>query len=215
MTGTRIPTAVDTVADSYLDDWAVLDPSVATYFGIPGHDDRLPALTPEWYASVSELRRHTLSALESAVPVDANDRITVAALREELGVREELRAAGVEESDLKNIASPLQNIRDTFDLMPLATLEDWETVATRLRAVPDAVDGYVESLRFAAKRGDVVARRQVSAGIAQSNDNVGPEGFFANFARTAALEGHGEIPAALRADLAVAAQHASDGYARL
>jgi uncharacterized protein (DUF885 family) len=221
MTGTRIPTAVDTIADSYLDDSADLDPSLATYFGIPGHDDRLPALTPDWYASVSDLRRRTLAALDAAVSVDTNDRITVAALREELGLREEIRAAGAEESDLKNIASPLQSIRDTFDLTPVATVEDWETVAKRLRAVPDAMDGYISSLRFAAKRGDVVARRQVAAGIEQSKDNVGPDGFFATFAREAKLHGGDEfsrddaIAPALKADLERAAEQASDGYARL
>ena len=91
MTDTPIPTAVDTVADSYLDEYAALDPITATGLGI-------------------------MAALAAAEPTGANDGVTVAALRETLTVEEELRATGAEESNLRNIASPGQEIRDTFDL---------------------------------------------------------------------------------------------------
>ena len=215
MTTNRTPTAVDRVADTYVDEWAALDPIVATYVGVAGHDAELPDFTPAWRESVSALRRKTLATLASATPVDANDRITVAALRETLELEEELRDAGTEESDLKNIASPLQTIRDIFDLTPTATADDWATVATRLGAVPTAVAGYIESLRLAAARGDVCARRQVRAGIKQSTDNVGPDGFFATFARDAATEAGDALPATLRADLERVAGAASSAYAGL
>jgi uncharacterized protein (DUF885 family) len=215
MTDTRIPTAVDTVADSYLDDWAELDPMMATYLGIPGHDARLPELSPDWLAARSALRQRTLSALAAAEPSDANDQVTVAALREALTVEEELRAVGVEESNLKNIASPAQEIRDIFDLTPSATVDDWATVAARLNAVPTAVAGYIESLRLAASRGDVSARRQVQACITQGADNVGADGFFAKFAREAAACDGAELPASVRADLERTAAGAAQAYERL
>ncbi|MCU1657756.1 MAG: hypothetical protein JWO57_2412 [Pseudonocardiales bacterium] len=215
MTETRIPTAVDSVADKYLDEWTALDPLVATYLGIAGHDHELPDLSPDWLASVSALRRSTLAALDAAEPSDANDRITVAALREELTVAEELRAAGAEEPDLKNIASPLQNVRDIFDITPTNSSDDWATIATRLRAVPTAITGYIESLRFAAGRDDVAARRQVEAGIKQSEDNVGPDGFFATFAHGARPDDGGELPSSLRADLEHGADEAAEAYTRL
>ena len=41
------PRAVDALADHYVEDYAALDPIAATYFGIPGHDDELPDLTPD------------------------------------------------------------------------------------------------------------------------------------------------------------------------
>ena len=211
----RTPTPVDTIADAYLDDWAALDPAMATYLGIAGHDDRLPEMTPDWYQARSDLRRRALGALAAAQPADTNDRITIAAMQEQLGVEEELRAAGVEESDLKNIASPLQIIRDTFDLTPSATVADWETVAVRLAAVPAAVDAYVSSLRFAAERGSVRPARQVRAGIEQSHDNVGPDGFFLSYARDAKTADGAELPEALRTDLDRAAGRASDAYQQL
>src|SRR5438128_4114601 len=114
MTSTRIPTAVDTVVDTYLDSWTTLDPIIATYVGIAGHDEELPGLDPDWLQARSQLRRTAVRDLAAATPVDANDRITVAALTEEIEAAEALRAAGVEESDIKNIDSPVQHVRDVF-----------------------------------------------------------------------------------------------------
>ncbi len=48
----------------------------------------------------------------------------------------------------------------------------------------------------------------------QCADNVGPDGFFARFARDASVADH-ELPASLRADLERAAQAASESYAQL
>jgi uncharacterized protein (DUF885 family) len=188
---------------------------MATYFGITGHDDRLPEMTPDWYQTRSDLRRRALTALAGAEPADANDRITVAAMHEQLGVEEELRAAGVEESDLKNIASPLQIIRDTFDLTPSATVDDWQTVAKRLAAVPAAVQAYISSLEYAARRGSVRPVRQVRAGIEQSRDNVGPDGFFQTYVRDAQTADGTTLPESLRNDLDRAGQQASDAYEQL
>jgi len=214
MTEPRTPTDVDAVAEQHLDEWAAHDPIVATHLGIPGHDAELPALTPDHFAQGSALRLRTLAALRAAAPADATDRITVAALREELEVHEELRAAGAEESDLKNIASPVQTLRDVFDIMPTATVDDWATIAARMTAIDATIDGYVESLRFAARQGHVSPRRQVEAAVTQSGDNIGLDGFFQRFAREAAA-GKAELPESLRADLARAAASASDAYARL
>jgi uncharacterized protein (DUF885 family) len=215
MTETRTPTAVDALADTFLDEAAALNPIDATFMGITDFDDRLPDYTPEWWQSVSEHRRRTLAALDAATPTDPTDRITVAALREELTVREALRDAGQDESTLNVIHSPVQSIRDVFDLTPITTLADWGTVERRLRAIPAAVDGYIESLRFAAARGQVRPRRQVAACAAQCADNVGPDGFFATFTGSAAPAEGGSLPDALRADLQAAARDASTAYERL
>lgn len=102
MTEPRTPTAVDNVADGYLDTAAVHDPMFATYVGLAGHDAELPALDPDWFAQRSEHRRTAMQALDAAEPVDANDRITAAALRQQLEIEEELRAMGVEEPNLNN-----------------------------------------------------------------------------------------------------------------
>jgi uncharacterized protein (DUF885 family) len=209
MSQPRTPTPVDTLADGFLDDYAALDPSAATTWGIAGHDHRLPDFSPEWHAEISDLRTRTLRALDQVAPTDATDRVTVAALRDQLEVAEQLRAAGTEESQLNNLASPVQIIREVFDLMPTSTPDDWTTVAERMAAVPAAVFGYIGSLRWAAERDRVSPVRQVRAAAAQCADNVGPDGFFAQLAARA------EVTGPLRADLDRAAVLASDAYVEL
>jgi uncharacterized protein (DUF885 family) len=215
MPDARTPTAVDAVADRYVDEHAALDPVDATYFGIAGHDHELPDYSPDWWQAVSDNRQRTLAALAGVEPVDRTDRITVRALREELETREELRAIGDNESNLSVIFSPLQLIRDVFDLTPTDTVDQWHVVATRLKAVPASVDGYISSLRYAAERGNVRPARQVRAGAAQCADNVGPDGFFAKFAAGAAPASGGSLPDSLRADLESGARGASDAFERL
>jgi len=199
----RTPTAVDLIADGYLQLAAALNPAEATEVGITEFDDRLPDYTPEWFEQVSELRRRTLAELATVECVDGTDRITVAALRDQLQVREELRAAGCEESALKNVGSPLQEIRDVFDVTPTDTAEQWAVAASRLAAVPAAIDGYIASLRFAARHGHVAPRRQVDAGIRQCAEHIGTRGSFA------------ELAARAPADLTQSARAASEAYERL
>jgi uncharacterized protein (DUF885 family) len=212
MTESRTPTDVDAVADAYLDDAVALNPIEATNIGVAGHDARLPDYTPDWHAQRSQLRRQTLAQLAATSPVDANDRITVAALREELTVAEALRDLGAEESELRNTFSPLQNIRDVFDVTPANTVDDWEIIAQRLAAVPRSVDGYIESLRFAAGRGHVSARRQVLAGVKQCGDIAGPDGYFARFARRARTKDGTPLADSVRADVERRAHMAATAY---
>jgi uncharacterized protein (DUF885 family) len=80
--------------------------------------------------------------------------------------------------------------------------------------MPAAIDGYLQSLRLAASRGDVAPRRQVEACITQSEANLGADGFFATFVAGAA--GHAaDLPASLRADLERGVAAAQDGYQQL
>jgi uncharacterized protein (DUF885 family) len=205
---THNETDVDRLADSFLDESAALNPLAATYWGISGHDDRMPDLSPDGLEENSQLRRRTLAALEAVTPLNANDRITVAALREELTLAEELRATGAEESSLNNLESPVQSLRDIFDLMATDTAEDWGVIARRLSALPGAMDGYVASLRQAAAGGRISPRRQVRAGITQA-DKV--DDYFRQLLDSAP----DDLPATLRADLDRAAGRAVDAYTGL
>jgi uncharacterized protein (DUF885 family) len=211
MTATRAATAVDRVADDYLDEWVALDPFVATALGIAGHDAEVPDLSPDGLAGLSALRQRTLRALAAAEPVDAQDRITTAALSEVLTVEEELRAAGAEESNVRNIASPVQVARESFDLMATDSVDDWSVIAARMGRLPEALAGYTASLRLAAARGEVSARRQVEAAATQSSRNCGPDGFFAKLAATAPAD----LPASVRDDLDSGVRAAGEAYGEL
>jgi uncharacterized protein (DUF885 family) len=209
--GLRRATAVDAIMERYVDDHSALNPVAATTFGISGHDTELPDLSPDGLAEISAVRRRTLAALSDAAPDDAVDEVTVAAAREQLEVAELIRATGAEESCLNNIESPVQNIRQVFDLMATSTEDDWAAVATRLGRVPDTIDGYIGSLRFAAARGDISPQRQVAAAVTQSRANTGADGFFAALANGAPEE----ISPGVRADLDRGARQAAEAYETL
>src|SRR5699024_7641809 len=129
------------------------------------------------------------SDLDEVEPVDDIDRITQHAMRERIGLEIELAEAGEDLADLNVIASPVQYIREVFDLMPTSTPEDWETVAARMQAVPGAVAGYIASLRLAAERGQVAPVRQVEACIAESEELAGETSFWRTFAAGASVGG--------------------------
>jgi uncharacterized protein (DUF885 family) len=215
----RPRTAIDTIADAHLDAELALDPIAATAMGTPGFETELTDYSPAAHAERSALRKKTLAALEDAQPVDDVDRVTVAALRERLGLEEELYAAGTDEASLNVIASPLQSMRSVYDLMAKNTADDWATIAVRLAKTPEAVASYVESLRVAAARGDVAAQRQVERCIDQATTFAAPDGFFSDLARGARLEGapegSDELPESLQKDLRSATEVASDAYRRL
>ena len=81
------------------------------------------------------------------------DAVTLDAMRERLGLQLEIHESGWDEAELNNIASPAQDIRAIFDLMPTDTAQDWEHIAGRALNVPGAIDGYIESLRQARDAG--------------------------------------------------------------
>lgn len=208
---TRTPTPVDALAEEFLAADAELDPIGATNIGLAGYDALMPDLSPTGLGRRAELTKQTLARLDQAQPVDDTDRVTIEAMRERLEVAAELDELGLRLSELNNIASPVQTLRAVFDLMPTDTADDWSTVSRRLSAVPAAIDGYIESLRLAASNGQVSPVRQVRAAIAQSEANLGEQGFFAQLVGRA---GTG-IPDALRADLDRASHAAQAGYQTL
>jgi uncharacterized protein (DUF885 family) len=171
-------TDVDRIANGYLDALAELSPITATYLGIAGHDEDLDDFSPSGHAAQSALRATTLGALAQATAVDDIDRVTVAAMNERLGLAEETYAAGLDEMSLNVLASPLQAIRDVFDLMPTSTVANWTTITVRMTKVPAALDSYVESLRAAARRGSVSPKRQVEACAEQCDRLTARGGYF-------------------------------------
>jgi uncharacterized protein (DUF885 family) len=211
----RASTAVDALAERYFDAASQLDPLQATIGGLTDYDDRMPDLSPAGLARRDELARQTLQQLAEATPADEVDKVTIAALRERLELQRELYALGVPPASSLNItSSPVQDIRDVFDLMLTDSVEHWTTNSARLNALPAAVDGYVSSLRLAAKNGIVPPKRQVRGCIQQCEANLGSDGWFARYAREASIDA-APLPAELQAELTQAAAGAEQAYRRL
>ncbi|WP_438855550.1 DUF885 domain-containing protein [Agromyces sp. M3QZ16-3] len=207
----RTPTDVDRIAEEWVDTVVRLNPNVGTYIGRTDQDHRLPDFSPDGHEARVAAARATRAALQAAGPVDDVDRITVADLGGELGLDLEADAAGLHLRDLNVIASPAQEIREVFDLMPTAAEEDWARISTRLGAVAGALDGYVQTLRLGIERGIVPAARQVHEVAVQAQRHARPDGFFAAFVGGAGAAA-GE---ALRRDLDAGAAEAASAYGRL
>src|SRR3954468_22107938 len=209
----RPPSPLDTLADRYVDEYAAADPVVATYIGVPGHDDEWPDLTLDGHAQLADRVRRTRAEAAALTPVDRRDEVARAAMLERLGAELERHEAGLAQSDLNTSASPLQMFRMIFDLMPTETEEHWATIGRRLTAMPAALDGYASGLRTAAVGGHVSAARQVRLAAGLARDWAGTParpGFFAALVQGAPAVG------ALRADLdrsAAAAAGALLGFA--
>ncbi|WP_432483860.1 DUF885 domain-containing protein [Kineococcus esterisolvens] len=213
-TSPRRPTALDAIAEDHFAALLRLQPALALSVGAPDPAPGLGDRSPAGLAELAGLARTTLAAVDAAPVTDDVDRVTAAALRERLGVELELHEAGEDLGELNVIASPVQDLRMVFDLVPTGSGDDWADVARRLASVPGAVDGYVESLRAAAARGRVAARRQVEACAAEAASHAAGDGFFGAFAASAAVDG-APLEGALAADVARGAGDAAQAYGRL
>ncbi|WP_243694995.1 DUF885 domain-containing protein [Labedella populi] len=210
----RTPSAIDAVAEDWVATLAELDPLVAVWIGgmadSGGYGDFSPSGREDYVAAASR----TIAALDALPATDSVDEVTKADLRASLALDIEEFEAGLHLRDLNVIASPAQGIREVFDLMPTSTVDDWETVSTRLGNVSGAIDGYIESLREGIRRGVVPAKRQVREVFEQAKKLADGDGFFAGLAANATPE-DGQLPASLANELTRRAGEASVAYQEL
>jgi len=207
----RTPTPVDQIAEQWVDTLVDLDPTVGTYIGRSRDGSGFADYSPDGHARYVQAATETITALDAAPIIDAIDEVTRTDLRSTLALDLESSAAQLHLRDLNVIASPAQEIREVFDLMPTGTVADWSNISARLQAVPDAVNGYIDTLRVGIERGVTPARRQVLEVLAQARRNAANDGFFSHFVADAALD-TGSLPASLANDLGAGARKAASVY---
>jgi uncharacterized protein (DUF885 family) len=192
---------INELADRYVDELAELHPIAATYLGIPGHDHRLPDMSPAGYDAIADHARRTLAALDAATLDDEAERVAKEAMAERLGLELERYDAGHETSKLNVLSSGLHSVRMVFDLMPLGSEEAAGNVAARLDAVPRALRQYRETLLDAASRGHVSARHQMIEVAKQCDIWTDPDGdnFWPGLVRR--VVDSGDLPATLVSQL--------------
>ncbi|MEV1054663.1 DUF885 domain-containing protein [Streptomyces sp. NPDC049887] len=176
------------VADAYVDALIALDPITGTYLGVPESAGRLPDFSPAGREALAELARATLVRLDEAekLPGAGSDaeRRCGRLLRERLSA--ELAVHDAEEGlrTVSNLRSPAHSVRNVFTVMPTASKEDWTAVAERLRAVPDALEGYRASLALGLERKLPAGPRPTAAFITQLDEWTGGSdgpGWFEDF----------------------------------
>jgi uncharacterized protein (DUF885 family) len=208
----RPQTPIDGIAERWVDELVDLDPTTATWIGREGRTGEYGDYSPAGQERRVEAVRRVLAELEAAAPVDDVDRVTQDDLGSELRLDLEHAEQRLQLRDLAVLASPVQAIRDVYDLMPTETERDWSDVASRLGRVDQALGQWVETLRQGIVEGVVPARRQVEA-VAEQCARIGsPDGFFAELVASARLS-DGSVPStALTSDLVRGASSAGEGY---
>jgi uncharacterized protein (DUF885 family) len=209
---TRPPRPVDVIAEDYVVASARLDPIEATFTGIaePGVASSLTDYSLAGFAERADLNRATLRRLAAVEPADESERVAVEAMTERLALAVELNDAGIPQSQLSVIASPLHEVREVFDLADSDTEEDWVAIGARLRGVPAALEGYTATLREHAAAGQVTSRRQVAAVLEQITGWTKPgEDVFGDL-----VGGANDDHPSLRADLSSAAAGATAAVAQ-
>jgi uncharacterized protein (DUF885 family) len=208
-----MPTSpIHRLSDRFVDDYLALDPLGATYAGVGGHDERLTDYSQDGVRARAELSARALRDIQALDPVDETDRVAQAVFVERTGAELDVYEAGLLVADLNVISSPAQNTRMVFDLMPTETRHDWEVLAKRLAAVPEAVVAIRAGLGHAADHGRVAALRQVEK-VADQCDMWAGRGGERSFFAT--LVSGADVPDALRADLATGAVAAAAAYGDL
>lgn len=179
----RQPSALDRLADEYVEQLVPRDPYLATDLGVPGHDDEVTDYSPAAEQERLDLARTLLRSLDGVADQDATDTVTRAALTERLGL--ELERAGTHRdiAAVNNIHSVLQHVRSSLDQMPADTPEDWEVITRRMERMPHSLRTWSESLHEAAAAGTVAPRRQLLLGAEQARGYA--HDFFPAFVRGA------------------------------
>ncbi|MEV4556005.1 DUF885 domain-containing protein [Kitasatospora sp. NPDC049285] len=180
------------IADDHVRALAELDPLTAAYLGLNPEDDRLTDLSPAGSAALADLSRRTLAALDAAEAAGAADdeaeRRCARLLRERLTAELAVHDAGEEFRAVRNLGSPVHNLREVFTLLPTDTDEDWLRLGRRLARVPLALEQYQETLEEGIRRGLLSGPRQVSTVVGQFGEWIAGEregGWFAEFVRPA------------------------------
>ncbi|MBT2488504.1 DUF885 domain-containing protein [Streptomyces sp. ISL-96] len=200
------------VADAYVDALIALDPITGTYLGVKESSRSLPDFSPQGQKALAELARTTLAELDKAQDLPGADsdveRRCGRLLRERLTAELAVHEADESLRAVSNIHSPAHSIRGVFTVTPTETDEDWAAVAERLRAVPDALEGYRASLALGLERGLLGGPRATETFTGQLTEWAGDgRGWFEEFAAAG--------PDSLRAELNGAARGATGAVAAL
>jgi len=206
----REQTAIDAIAEGYLDEHLELVPEERVYLGRAGKEGEYSDYSPAGSEAVIAVAKAALARISAAEPTDDVDLVTKLDLTRDLTLSIAKHEAGFDQRNLNVIASPAQELREIFDLMPTATETDWSHIAERMHNLPAAMNGYIDSLRSGIAAGNVPAIRQIEENIDQATKNVAADGFFFEFAAQGAAE-----HSALSKHLDEGAQKAAEAYAEL
>lgn len=210
------PTPIDRLSNEWAARAAELSPGLAVYLGLPSAA-ALDDYSPEGHAAVHAEAAGVLARARAIAVGTAAEAVARDVLVERTEAMVEAYEHGDVQSALNVIASPPQDLRQLFDLLPTGDVEALDDLAWRVEAVPAALAGYRRSLLDAAGRGSVSAVRQVEKVAGQCDTTAGSataDGYFRALASSALAE-HPDLDAARADRLRAAAAGADRAYGEL
>ena len=201
------------IADGFVDTLAELDPIVATYLGVPGYDHLMPDYSPEASERSDAAVRDVMNRIKAESPDSVRERRCSETVQEEMTGSIDQHAAGLHYSGMNILHSPVQSLRQIFDLMPRSSTADWENIASRMEGIANSIATYRVTLDEGIGKGLTASKRQTEGCIEQIETWVGKgdaDPFFDGIAKSA--DASDEVSESLKRKLADAATSANTAY---
>lgn len=204
------------LCDEYVSRSAALDPVAAGAAGIAVEFAAASDYSPEGHAARAALIGETLRRLASLQPRCEADVQAAAHLRERLEAESASHEIGEPLCAVQAPFGLITDLRDSVDLLPRGTDDQWRDVAARLAAIPLMLDGWRTSLETGLAQGTRAARRQALESAVQADILAG------GGTHEALVTGYGDGPvlgelaggaAAAHAAYAEAARYLREDYA--
>lgn len=193
-------TAVFALCDDYVTRWAALDPVSAGLAGVVGEFGAATDYSPDGEAARADLVETTLARLGDVPVTGPADRRAADHARERLTADAAWYRADEPLRCLRGQFGLVTGVRDSVDLLPRDSAEEFRNVVARLAAVPRMLAGWRTTLSVGLDRGLLAARRQAAEAAAQADR-------YAAGAHDPLLAEYGDGPLAGELAAAVAAAH--------
>lgn len=161
-----------------VDQAAALNPLMATYAGISGHDDKWPDLSPAGHAASRAFYADLKAKALACEMLDDRHLLAQRVLVEDCDLHIAHHDANTHHYDLNNIVSPHQEVRMVFASMPDQTNEHWDAICRRIETIDQVMAGYQATLEEGRSVGNVVSKRQIKTVMEQGTFAAGPESAF-------------------------------------
>lgn len=182
----RPASPIDERANRYVADLLERVPELVTSLGQGTADERdYSDYSPEGVEAMADLNRATLADIQVLEPSDEVDRVTKAALIENLELEIDAVERG-EIGDINVLSTPLQGIHEIFDNMKKETAEDWDLILGRLSNVDKALNGWKQTLELRSQSGPSQATKQIALAIGQAEALASADSKLAALAREGA-----------------------------
>ncbi len=165
--------AIDRLSDQVGAELASLNPMMSTLIGWPGFDHLLGDLGPDGFEQRHDLLRSARSRVEAVAAEGPAGQLARDVLVERLDAWLGDHDSGWALAPVNVMESPVQLVRQVFDVMTTHAADERDLMRQRLLAVPGALAGYRRSLELALDRGLLPAARQVRRCVTQSRTYAG------------------------------------------